>query len=212
MASILITTFKGKLQAQGDEYAINDEFQQCALQLADALDLDEMESARIVLEAQKDTEVLGRSILESSIVRFHQTRKYLLDCFRLILQHSVDINVEDGIREAFEDVVRRVLQTQDGTTSGTKFVQKCLKSMGDMKIFLHNLADKLNGASVLGQTQKPEFSETIEYQRVSLIQQHESLGVIVHYLVKASYSSPEDFDTFLDVLKRADKYDNLLGM
>ncbi len=182
------------------------------MQLADALDLDEMDSARIVLEAQEDAEVLGRSILESSIIRFHQTRKYLLDCFRLVLQQSVDINIEEGIRDAFQDVVRRVLQAQEGARSGPKFVQKCLKSMGDMKAFLHNLADRLNGASVLGQTQKPEFSETIEYQRVSLIQQHESLGVIVHYLVKASCSTLEDFEKLLDVLKRADKYDNLLGM
>lgn len=202
----------GKLPVQDEEYAINEDFQQTALQFADALDLDEIESARIVLEALADAEVLGRSLLESSIIRFHQTRKYLLDSFRLVLHGSVDPNTPEPIRDTLQDVVSRVLQPQESSGDGPSFITKCLQKMGEMRTMLQGLTDRLNGASVLGQVQRSEFNETIEYQRASLVQQHESLGTIVHFLVKANYAAPKDFEQILDVLKRADKYDNLLGM
>jgi nuclear pore complex protein Nup205 len=139
-------------------------------------------------------------------------RKYLLDCFRLVLQESIDPNIIEAIRDALQEVIGRVLQKENSTGGGPSFVRKCLQNMGEMKSMLQNLTDRLNGASVLGQVQRPEFLETFEYQRVSLVQQHESLGIIVHYLVKANYAAPNDFEQLLDVLKRADKYDNLLGM
>jgi nuclear pore complex protein Nup205 len=196
---------------QDEEYAINEDFQQTALQLADALDLDEIESARIVLEALGDAEILGRPLLESSIIRFHQTRKYLLDSFRLILYASIDVNIPEPIKDVLLGVIIRVLQPQDSSGAGQSFVSKCLQKMGEMKSMLQSLTDRLNGASVLGQIQRSEFHETIEYQRASLVQQHESLGIIVHYLVKANHAEPKDFEQILDILKRADKYDNLLG-
>lgn len=195
---------------QDEEYAINEDFQQTALQLADALDLDEIESARIALEALGDAEILGRPLLESSIIRFHQTRKYLLDSFRLILYASIDVNIPESIRDVLLGVIIRVLP-QDSSGAGQSFVSKCLQKMGEMKSMLQSLTDRLNGASVLGQIQRSEFHETIEYQRASLVQQHESLGIIVHYLVKANHAAPKDFAQILDILKRADKYDNLLG-
>ena len=202
----------GKLLVQDEEYAINEDFQQTALQLADALDLDEIESARIVLDALADAEVLGRSLLESSIIRYHQTRKYFLDSFRLVLYASVDLNTPEPIRDALQEVVSRVLQPQEYSGDGRSFVQNAFEKMGEMKSMLQGLTDRLNGASVLGQVQTVGIHETIEYQRASLVQQHESLGTIVHFLVKANHATPKDFEQILDVLKRADKYDNLLGM
>ncbi len=196
---------------QDEEYAINEDFQQTALQLADALDLDEIESARIVLEALADAEILSRPLLESSIIRYHQTRKYLLGSFRLILHTSMDLNIPALIRDALQELISRVLQPQDCSGEGPSFVTKCLKKMGEMKSMLQSLTDRLNGASVLGQIQRSEFHETIDYQRASLVQQHESLGIIVHFLVKANHGGPKDFEQILDNLKRTDKYDNLLG-
>lgn len=201
----------GKLSVQDEEFSINEDFQQTALQLADALDLDEIVSARIVLEALTDAEILGRPLLESSIIRFYQTRKYLLDSFRLILYASVDVNIPEPLRDALLEVVSRILEPQDGSRDGQSLVSKCLHNMGELKSMLQRLTDRLNGASILGQAQRPEFHETIEYQRTSLVQHHESLGIIVYYLVKANHSVPKDFEQILGILQRADKYDNLLG-
>lgn len=207
----LLVVGTGKLQFLEEQYTVSEEFQQGTLQLADALDLDEMEAARIFFESQEAAEALGRSVLESSIIRFHQTRKYLLDCFRLVLQQSVDASTEEDIREVLQEVVRLVLQVRDNPGNGPKFVRKCFQNMADVKLWLQSLVDKLNSASVLGQAPSPEFSETIEYQRVSLVQQHESLGTILQYVVKANYSTLADFEHLLDILKGVEKNDNLLG-
>lgn len=82
--------------------------------------------------------------------------------------------------------------------------------MDDIKSGLQGLADSLNRASLLGQAQQVEAEETIEYQRVSLIKQHESIGVMMVYLVKENHSNVADFDRVLASLQKADKYDNLL--
>lgn len=216
--------FTGRIQIRDEEYAVNDDFKQGALMLADALNLDELDAARIFFASQEDAEVLGRSVLECSIIRFHQVRKYLLDCFRLVLQLSsanIDLDPDsnpdefesqEAIKSTFQTVVALVLQVEEKAENGPSFVQKCLQSMADIKIWLQDLADRINSANVLYQGQSDEFSEAIEYQRVSLIQQHESLGVIVHYLVKGRFSAVANFESVLRVLRQTDRYDNLLGM
>lgn len=172
--------------------------------------MDELQSAQIFFEAQSDAELRGWSVLECSVIRFHQKRKYLLDCLRIILQMSADMNIEETLRENLQVVVSEVLQTQQSSSNGPKFVKRCLDLMGEVKTWLQDLADRANRATVLLQG-PPEFSETIEYQRVSLIGQHELLGVILHYLVKGNKAGVGEFEHVLSILKRADKYDNLLG-
>lgn len=144
-----------------------------------------------------------------SIIQFHQRRKYLLDCLRTVVELAADIDQDDNIRDFMVDIVRRIVGPQaQGST--TRYIQKCISSMGDIKMWLQGLADKMNGASVLGQAQQPDFSETIEFQQTSLVTQHEFLGLIVYWLVKLSHSVLADFELVLDILKRADRYDNLL--
>jgi nuclear pore complex protein Nup205 len=198
----------GKIEVSGEEYAINEEFQQGALQLADELNVDELEAAKIFLEAQSEMDASERPVLTNAIIRFHQRRKTQLDCVRLVLQICVDVDKEESLRIDLQEFVSSVVRPE-GTSP--KYVQKCLSTMGDIRSWLQKLADKLNGASVLGQQQNPEFLETLEYERVSLVKQHESLGVIVLFLVKDNQSSVADFGLVLETLRKADRYDNLLG-
>ncbi|KAF4634335.1 hypothetical protein G7Y89_g3782 [Cudoniella acicularis] len=197
----------GKLDVAGTEYQINEQFQQDALQLADDLNLDEREAARLFLQSQDEAEPSGRPARTISIIRFHQRRKFLLDCLRMILQQADDEEQDEGLRIGLGGVISSILLQQG---SSPRFVQKCLSSMADIKSWLQGLTDKFNGASILGQEQQPEFLEIIEFQRASLVMQHESLGTILHYLVKQNHSTLEDFELVLDTLKKADKYDNLL--
>lgn len=82
--------------------------------------------------------------------------------------------------------------------------------MGEIKARLQMLAEKLASASILGQGQQADLLEIIEYERISLVKQHESLSIVLLYLVKEGYSDKTDFHYVLDVLRKADKYDNLL--
>jgi nuclear pore complex protein Nup205 len=82
-------------------FSINEEFQQGAKKLADTLDLDELAAARLLLEAQAESESTGRSLLTCSIVRFHQRRKELLDCIHLVFELATDVNRDENERDGF---------------------------------------------------------------------------------------------------------------
>jgi nuclear pore complex protein Nup205 len=190
------------------KYTVNQEFQQTALQVADDLNLDELDAARICLESQADSETSGRSLHICAILRFHQRRKYLLDCLRLILQLANDLR-DDGLQDGFKGVAAKIANGSN-LPSESKYVRRCLTGMGDIKGWLQRLVDKLNTASVIGGGQQEELKEGTEYQRVSLVEQHESLGVIVLHLVKLGYFSTADFEVVLETVRTADKYDHLL--
>ncbi len=130
---------------EGDQYTVNEEFEQGALKVADELNIDELDAARICLEVQEETDSSGRSLLTNSIVRFHQRRKHLLDCLRLLVQLSADVNLDEDLRAALQAVVQQIVQPQNGSSA---FAQKCLAAMRDIKSWLQTLGEKLSGASV----------------------------------------------------------------
>lgn len=191
----------------GDEYTVNEEFQAASLRLADDLNIDELDAARLFLEAQDETDSSGRPAHTISIIRFHQRRKFLLDCLRTIVQLAADIDQDEAVRDVLQEFIRRVVSPPG---SAARYVPRCLSSMGDIKLWLQGLADKVNSASVLGQAPQSDISEAIQFQQTSLVMQHESLGLIVFWLLKLNHSVIADFDLVLDTLKRADRYDNLL--
>ena len=77
---------------QDEEYAINEDFQQTALQFADALDLDEIESARIVLEALADAEVLCGTRDALLAGQYHHLRGRIA----ALIELTVPIDHEEG--------------------------------------------------------------------------------------------------------------------
>jgi nuclear pore complex protein Nup205 len=177
------------------------------LRLADDLNLDELDAAQLFLFCQAETDTTGRSARTISIVRFHQRRKYLLDCFRIILQLAGDVDLDETLREGLQDFVGRVVVPQ---SNSPRFLTRCIKGMGEIKSWLQRLADKQNTASVLNPGQQGEDLEVIEFQGSNLVGQHELLSVISLYLVKQNFSAQTDFDLILDTLKKVDKYDHLL--
>ncbi|KAH7159969.1 nucleoporin Nup186/Nup192/Nup205 [Dactylonectria estremocensis] len=206
----------GKVIIDGDEYSINENFQQDALTLSDEVDVDELEATRCLLESQEDPSTLGRSLLECSIIRFHQQRKYVLDAVRLLLElEGLDGELADS--EALEGiklyVAERLLQPAMGADTSKRIVPRCMTAMKEIKAWLQKLADKIAAAQTLGQTGPGRISEemeTVEFSRVSLMQQHELLGVILCRSVEMRQASDSDFMEFVSALKKLDKYDALL--
>lgn len=201
------------MKLRGEEYEVNQEFQQGALQLADALELDEIEAAQLFLDAQGDDAISsGRSQLECSIIRFHNRRELLLDCLRISLELSQGIGqgpgFDDNHQAGIHIFVGLVLNAPQGSS---QFIRKCLSTMGDCKKWLQDLTEKFNSASVLGQSQTLEFAEIFQFERLKLVRQHEVLGIIIYYLVKNGHSGFTDLEFLLNTVKNIDKYDNLLG-
>lgn len=206
----------GKVVIDGDEYSINDNFQQDVLTFSDEVELDELESTRCLLESQEDPDTLGRSLLECAIIRFHQQRKYVLDIVRLLLElEGLDDDLADT--EALESVklyvAERLLQPSMGADATKRIVPRCMASMKEIKAWLQKIGDKIAAAQTLGQTTTGGISEqmeTIEFSRVSLMQQHELLGVILCRSIEMRQGSTQDFLDFVSVLQKVDRYDALL--
>ncbi|EAW17534.1 nuclear pore complex Nup192/Nup205 family protein [Aspergillus fischeri NRRL 181] len=200
----------GKITVDDVEYSINQDFQQGALQLADALNIDELEAAVLFFAAQEEAQILDRPPLIAAIMRFHERRHFLLECLRLILQESFE--VEREVTQALmQDMVAFVVEIKTGPLrNASLFARKCMKSMEDIEGWLLLLGEQIQKASIVGQVEDRDVMEAIEYQRSSLQQQHESLGAILCYFFKGPYTSPEDLRVLLNRLRKLERFDGLL--
>ncbi len=187
------------------------------LRLADEIDLDEIQAAKILLEADGDQTVLGRSLLECGIIRFHQQRNFLLDSIRLCIQIAADDGLDDGLRDGFSQIVESTIYCVpvaglQSSLAGERFIPKCLGAMKALKEWLHKLAEKMNAVNLTSQVRPQEFQEAMEFSRTSIVQQHELVSVIMSSAIEKGQAEAKDFRDFIQVLKKTDRYDNLLGM
>lgn len=209
----------GKITVDDEEYSLNQDFVDNTLKVADELELDEIETAKLLLEAQAARELLDRSLFERGIIRFHQQRKYLLDCVRLCIQLANDDELEDGFQDFFgafvtETIYGAAVPGGQAPREEEKIVPRCMAAMQDIKVWLQRITEKVATTNLMYQTQPaipPEFQEAIEFSRVSLVQQHELLAVILCSAIEKHQASVKDFRAFFQLLKRIDRYDHLLG-
>ncbi|PHH59733.1 hypothetical protein CDD81_2627 [Ophiocordyceps australis] len=204
----------GKITFNGVEYQVNQRFQQDVLVLSDELDLDELESAKYLLDSQNDLATLGRSLLECAVIRFHQQRKYLLDILRILLQldsGESDVEEDSALEQVKMFVGNRVFRP--GLVGPKRYVPRCMSTMATTRTWLQKLGDKIAAAQALSPDNAMGLSEemeTVEFSRLSLIQQHELLGVIICQCIEKREAQVSDFLDFVSMLEKADKYDMLL--
>ncbi|KAH8910283.1 hypothetical protein BR93DRAFT_950194 [Coniochaeta sp. PMI_546] len=211
------TVQSGKVKIKDDEYSLNQDFVDSTLKLADELELDEIEAAKVLLEAEGDMEVMDRSLLECGIIRFHQYRKYLLDCMRLCIDLTNDDELEDEIRDMIGEITEAIVfgaavPGGQAVTPG-KFVPRCLNAMADIKVWLQRITEKIATTNLMYQSRPAipaDFEEAIEFSRFSLVQQHESLAVILSAAIEKHHSDVTHFKDFFSLLKKTDRYDQML--
>lgn len=200
----------GVVPINGQDFQINAEFQQDTLQLAEILDLDEVDAAKLYSQGQTDAASLDRSAVTSAAILFHRHREYILDCFRIALQLAGDASQEDDARAPFLTFIDLVLDRKINASqagSGSQYWRRALDDMRSIERRLHVISDRLQSTAMLGHTHAVDYVEIMQFQRQSLLRQHEALGAICYYLVKASYTKHDDLPTLLDVLKKLDRFD-----
>ncbi|KAL4957716.1 nucleoporin Nup186/Nup192/Nup205 [Aspergillus filifer] len=204
------SVLSGKINIDDVEYSVNEEFQQGALQLADALDLDELLAAHLFFRAQEEAQELDRPPVIAAIITFHQRRSFLLESLRLIFQESFEVE-RDSTQEMMQEMLAHVVEIKDGQLrNASLYTRKCLKSMEDIEKWLLLLGEQIQKASLVGQAEDHDVMEAIEHQRNSLLQQHESLGAVLCYLFKGPYTSPEDLRILVKHLRKLDRFDGVL--
>jgi len=127
------------------------------------------------------------------------------------LEKAVDFDRDEAVTGPFRQLVSLILQTKDGQLgSGSSYWRKCLKCMADIETRLQQVTERVQSVTMVGQIQSFEFAEIMDFQRQSLNRQHESLGTVVYFLIKANHTNIDDFRFLLTKLKLYDRYDILL--
>jgi len=190
------------------QYQINEDFKNDTLQLADALDLDELEAASLLLQAQEKADDLDRSALATSIITFHQRRQLLTECLRISMERAAGAEHEDA---PFRILSSLILQREDGqASSGSVYLRKCVTSMTEIEQWLQRVAESIQRVSITGQVMSAEFAEIMDFQRDSLLKQHESLSTIIFWLVKANHGTADDLRYLHLRMRELDRYDAVL--
>ncbi|KAI9829552.1 MAG: hypothetical protein M1826_005597 [Phylliscum demangeonii] len=195
-----------KISVDEVDYSINDDFKQETIQLADELDLDELQAARMILFAQTGAEALGRSRYETCVIEFHSQRKDLLGCLRLCLKLSMDTDGDDATLSP----MRRLADLVAQQSRETSFASSCLLAMTHIRTWCSSITTKIQSASVLGMQQLASQIDILTFQQTSLSLQHEELGAILCYLVKTGHTDYSLFQALLKLVKKTDRYDHLL--
>lgn len=210
----------GKVKAFDEEYTLNKDFQELVLQVADGLELDETEAAKLTILAEEDETILGRSKKECAVIRFHQQRNYLLNCMLLLLELSkeeeqlLDEDIGDSLGYLGQYVNENILRASvpaagaANSLSRPRFVPACMATMHEIRGWLQRLTEQVTSAAVLGRASEVQFQETIELTYISLIQQHELLSVILCHAIEKHVAVEQDFIDFLRVLKMSTRYDS----
>ncbi|MCJ1358576.1 MAG: hypothetical protein MMC33_008576 [Icmadophila ericetorum] len=193
----------GTIELEEQQYSLNAEFQDQTFQLADALDLDEVKAAQLLLAAQEEAEMLDRSALATAVIRFQEKRQFTLECIRLMLHLSLDQGRDERVRDAFSSLARRLMTMEN---NAARFSQRCLSELAHIERWLQNLAERSQRNRTLGQSTSVEFDEMVEFQQQSLTSQHESLAAISTQLVKATDAETGDFRRLLDHMSTLDRW------
>jgi nuclear pore complex protein Nup205 len=203
-------TAPGKIKIDDNEYEVNDDFKQQTLELADALDLDELDAAALFLGAQSEAQELDRSQLQTAVIRFHRRREYLLLCLRILMKTALDNgDVEVAGVTAMQNAVQVIVGVHGSTNlaSAYGFWTKCLTSMESIEKWLQFIAERVQSTQVVGQVPLPGFVEIMTFQQQSLTRQHENLAAICTHMAKAGYVNLDNYKQLLARAKTLDRHD-----
>ncbi|KAK3683109.1 hypothetical protein LTR37_020547 [Vermiconidia calcicola] len=187
------------LKIENEEYRITEDFRATALQVADELDLDEIQAAKLCIDAgsavegQADTTIPYRALLQ-----FHKQRFVLLDCVRVLLLQTIDVDAGEKHAEGFQELARSVIRGADGRPEGgSTYWRKCLAAFTEVegyikKVYAHRETRAMTGLPAYG-----EIEDALVAQRLLLIRQHECLAAIMSYLIRGGHVMREDFRSLL---------------
>ncbi|KAI9671349.1 MAG: hypothetical protein M1831_004258 [Alyxoria varia] len=201
----------GILKLDDQEFSVNDDFKLQAAQVAEALDVDELDAAALCIDAQQSIESLDRSPLAASVYLYHDRREYVLECLRLCLEKVV-LGQEEG-----EDLPRYIPCTSfldQVMSSGGKapnptsqYWEKCINAMMEAENSQQHVIQRLHTISMTGQRQSEELATLMNFQLASLKRQHDLLGSVAFWLAKYKEVDFVGLRHITTHLKQIDRYD-----
>ncbi|KAK9371104.1 nucleoporin Nup186/Nup192/Nup205 [Lipomyces kononenkoae] len=191
---------KGKLNIDGVEYSINEEFINQSCLLADELSIDEKIAAEYLQYGTEYQAELDRQPLQCAVVLFHTRRTFILDIVKMILEYATQIDLNS--RQLFIDITKKFV-TKD-------FVTLAVKSMIDIRASLQQIQEKEVSGHFLGRDQDELFVENIKFRREHAYQEHESLAQILILICQLRLGSIDHLKTVLEAAATLENYDQIL--
>lgn len=182
----------GKIHVAGQGYAVNEEFRHISNAVGSALSISEEYAARLLVETQPSPIVDDQAAIADVVQKYHDRRDFLLQDLRLVLAQALEPQQDAGIKSAFQDVVRDIIDNHKDMGNGPRFTQKCIEAMTSIEAWQVKLNEAIESRAILSQARGAAFYRTLEFQRSSLFKQHEALGAILALLFRLSYTSPEN--------------------
>lgn len=199
------TTPSNNLTIGDVTYEVQDAFREAAIAVADELDLDEVEAAKLCILSQVDGSETDASLPLRAMVRFHEQRAALLDCMRLLLQLGIDSDVapDEDYTDAFSEIGRKIVEgrgqkgNEEKRADPAAYWRSCVDGLTDVESFLKKMADYKDKLVMTGQSASGDIGDALRAQRFLLTRQHESLASIMSYLLRGNFVQPEDYRIFL---------------
>lgn len=203
----------GRIEVAGQEYGINDEFRHLSNAIATALNIEEENAGRLIIETQaagiSDDE---QAIVADVVQKYHDRRDYLLQDIRLVLHYSSPTSEDDEheypqYQELFRKVAEDIVNAKNGAVGGTSdFANKCVQAMTDIEAWQIRLNEQIQSKAILSQARGQAFYLTLEFQRSSLFKQHEALGAILASLFNINWAGK---DVLYKLHEKAQKWQRL---
>lgn len=181
------------VRIQDADYKVNEDFRQAALLVADELDLDELEAAKLCIDASPvDMSQVDTTLPYRAVLRYHDHRQALLECLRLVLQQRDNLDdLEESNRPYFIERVDALVKGADGGASG--FWNKCIAGLGEVEGALKKVEDHRQTMLMTGADLQGDQAEAMEAQRLLLTRQHELLAGIMTILLRLDVVGEVDF-------------------
>lgn len=177
------------------DYRINHAFRTAALIVADEVDLDELQSAKLCLDTGAvDQEQDESTISFRAIIRFNDERLTMLDCLRILLSEVVGTDSDDDDASTLQTIARQIVVGSHGAPSGASaYVRKCLDAVTETEEHLAKNSAHKQTVMLTGQDESGLRAQFLVTQRNLLLRQHEFLASILTYLTKEGYVSHTEY-------------------
>ncbi|KAK3113525.1 hypothetical protein LTR53_009103 [Teratosphaeriaceae sp. CCFEE 6253] len=180
-----------KLRLGDLEYQVNDDFRQSALMVADELNLDELDAAKLCVDVSPDPGTSAEATLAlRAVLHFHDHRRVLLEVMRLLLQQCSDAHSseDDGVSGLLQQTMDSVMKSPKGPTdAGSQLWQKCIAGLAETEAFLTGFNNRRQTMDMTGQLPYGQVAEAFEAQQILLTRQHESLVSVLVCLLSGNF-------------------------
>lgn len=193
------------------QFSVNDEFKHISTAFGTAVDLSEIEAAKILVKDYSDTVTPSLTFIAKVVADYQDGRDLLLQSLRLVFQNAEDLDLEEAVRiEVFQRTVVDVLQTQQGSDNSSAYITKCFTGLQALEERYTMVSNQLQTKQTVGQLAGPEYEAILEFQKGSLFKQHEALSCVLAYLFRGGYSSQGDLHKLANAPQRWQRPDILL--